>query len=141
MRIKFIVDTKLDKDKFLEKTKKILFDSMLKMQELAIMRCPVDQGILAGSIHLVPMAPGATEYTLWARSAYAREVEFGTSPHMVPIAPLLGWAGRKLGDQSLAYAVRAKIAKVGTSASPYFRPAFDEVNNIWIARYSKMDIK
>ncbi len=141
MKVKFIVDTKMETDEFLEKTKKVLFDSMLKMQEIAIMKAPVDIGILAGSIHLVPMEPGFKQYTLWARSSYARAVEFGTSPHFVPIAPLLGWAGRKLGDQSLAWAVQAKIAKVGTDSHPFFRPAVDEVRNIWIGRYWSENLK
>ena len=135
MKIKFTVKTEIKEDAVLEAMKKTLFFSMLKMQELAITKCPTDQGILAGSIHLYPMEAGKNEYTLWARSSYAGAVEYGSSPHFVPIAPLMGWAGRKLGDQSLAWAVRAKIAKVGTQQHPYFRPSFDEVKNIWLPRY------
>lgn len=141
MKIKFKVEEVMKTDQVIERLKKVLFDSMLKMQELAIMRCPTDQGFLAGSIHLYPMNPGETIYTLWARSSYAQAVEYGTSPHYVPIAPLKEWAARKLGDQSLAWAVRAKIAMVGTDAHPFFRPAMDEVRNIWIPRYWAENMK
>lgn len=140
MKIKFNIDSSIKKEEVLDKAKKVLFDCMLKMQELAIMKAPVDQGILAGSIHLYPMTPGFKEYLLWARSSYSRAVEFGTSPHFVPIEPLKGWAARKLGDQSLAWAVRAKIAKVGTDAHPFFRPAMDEVKNVWLPRYIQQNI-
>lgn len=141
MKIKFTINDVIKREEVLEKAKKVLFDSMLKMQEIAITKAPIDQGILAGSIHLLPMQPGALEYTLWARSSYARAVEFGTSPHFVPIEPLKGWATRKLGDQSLAWAVRAKIAKEGTDAHPFFRPAMDEVKEIWIPRYWENEMK
>ncbi len=136
MRIKFKVESKIDADKIIEKQKKVLFDSMLKMQELAITKVPTDQGMLANSIQLFPMTKGSTEYILAARSSYAQAVEYGSSPHFVPIEPLKGWASRKLGDQSLAWAVRQKIAKYGTKAHPFFRPAFDEVKNIWVSRYN-----
>jgi len=141
MKIRFTVKENMKTDQIIERTKKILFDSMLKMQELAITKAPVDMGILAGSIHLEPMIPGYAEYTLWARSAYAAAMEYGTSPHFVPIEPLKGWAARKLGDESLAWAVRAKIAKKGTSAHPFFRPAMDEVKNIWVGRYWAENLK
>ncbi len=141
MKIKFKIDSKIKKEETIKRLKKTLFYSMLKMQELAIQNCPVDQGILAGSIHLEPMSPGQTQYILWARSAYALGVEYGTSPHFVPIAPLKGWAARKLGDESLAWAVQHKIALLGTDAHPFFRPSLDEVKNIWVKRYWNQELK
>lgn len=58
-----------------------------------------------------------------------------TSPHWVPIAPLLGWAKRHGGDEGFAYAIQQKIAKVGTNAQPFFRPAYYEVKDKWLPFY------
>ena len=48
-------------------------------------------------------------------AAHAKYVRYGTSPHWVPIAPLLRWAQWKLGDEKAAYAVRWSIHLHGTS--------------------------
>ena len=141
MKISFSVNPKFNQEEVIKKTEKVLFDSMLKMQEIAIQKAPTDMGSLAGSIHLNPMSPGFREYVLSARIAYAEGIEYGTSPHFVPIEPLKGWAARKLGDQSLAWAVQKKIAMKGTSAQPFFRPAMFEVKDIWIPRYWKENLK
>lgn len=53
-------------------------------------------------------------------------IEEGTRPHWAPIAPLQAWAGRKLGDSGLGYAVQAKIAMKGTKAQPFMQPAVDK---------------
>ena len=55
--------------------------------------------------------------------AYVSHVEFGTRPHWVPIRPLKLWAKRKFGDENIAYAVRAVIAKRGTRAQKIFANA------------------
>lgn len=80
-------------------------------------------------------------------SGYAQAVEFGTKPHWPPLEPLIYWVKRKrlagtysiktqrrLGsratqmkqDIALARAVQAKIARHGTRAQPFFRPAVEE---------------
>ena len=108
---------------------------MHKMEELAKMRVPVNSGLLKRSIKLNPISYGAKEYTLVCGEAYGINVEFGTSPHYVPIQPLKDWSKRVLGDESAAYAIRAKIAKYGTEASPFFRPSIMEVKHFWLPRY------
>lgn len=62
-------------------------------------------------------------------------VEFGTDPHMPPLAPILKWVKRKRADLGIkegdiariAEAIRWKIFKHGTEPQPFLRPAFDEV--------------
>jgi len=58
-------------------------------------------------------------------SIYGAAVEFGTRPHWVPIEPLKLWARRKLGDESIAYAVQRKIARVGTKGAFMFKRSFN----------------
>ena len=120
-----------------EKAKKVLWKSMVKMEELAKMRAPVDTGMLKARIHLNPMQIGSDEYVLSDGVDYGIHVEYGTRPHYVPIPPLAGWAGRVLGDKNAAFAVRAKIAKYGTPAQPFFRPAIHEVRFKWLPIFKK----
>ncbi len=55
-----------------------------------------------------------------------RSVEEGARPHWVPIGPLQLWAERKLGDENIAYAIRAKIAKKGTKGAHMLKKAFTQ---------------
>lgn len=55
---------------------------------------------------------------VWAQS-YAAFVDQGTPPHFPPIAPLLRWARRKLGNERAAYAVQAAIGERGTAAQNF----------------------
>lgn len=112
--------------------KEVLFRAMVKMEELAKMRAPVDTGNLKNRIHLEPMQRGASEYILSDGVEYGVYLEYGTKPHYVPISPLVGWAGRVLGDKNVAFAIRAKISKYGTPAQPFFRPSFHEVQFKWL---------
>jgi len=121
----------------LAKSKRALFLGMSKMHEIAIMRCPADTGDLRNSIWLHPDWPGEVEYLLTVGLDYGIHVEYGTSPHFVPISPLKSWSRRVLGDEKAAYAVRAAISKRGTPAQPFLRPAFDEVVNIHMKKYLK----
>lgn len=62
---------------------------------------------------------------------HAAYVEFGTMPHMPPVAPILKWVNRKLGvrgkeGERTAWAIAKTIEKCGTAANPYLRPAIDE---------------
>ena len=140
MRIKFTARLKnIDglKKKSKENVKNILFLSMSKMEELAKQKAPVDTGQLRRNIRLFPRLPGYKKYTLADGVEYGLYQEFGTKPHYAPISPLQDWAKRVLGDESIAYAVRNKIAKYGLSEKPFFRPAYHEVKNIWLPRYKK----
>jgi len=68
------------------------------------------------------------------------DLEYGTKPHSVPIEPLKGWSKRVLGDADAAYWVQEKIARAGTEAQPFFRPAFDEVRLLWVPKITKQVI-
>lgn len=135
MRMSFDVQTprmENSKANMREGMKEVLFRAMIKMEELAKMRAPVDTGNLKNRIHLNPLQRGASEYTLSDGVKYGIHCEYGTKPHYVPIAPLMGWAGRVLGDKNAAFAIRAKISKHGTPAQPFFRPSFHEVKFKWL---------
>jgi len=123
------------KNQTVEGMKKVLWKAMTKMEEIAKLKAPVDTGNLKNRIHLTPLQFGAKEYTLSDGVEYGVYVEYGTKPHYVPITPLIGWAGRVLGDKSAAFAVRAKISKFGTPAQPFFRPALHEVQYKWLKIY------
>ena len=140
MKMNFKVET-LNLNKELqnsrELSREVLFRAMVKMEEIAKLKAPVDTGNLKGRIHLRPSQPGHDNYTLTDGVNYGIHLEYGTKPHMVPISPLLGWAGRVLGDPKAAYAVRNKISKKGTPARPFFRPALHEVKYKWLPLIKK----
>jgi len=141
MKLNFKVDVKgFDKGKLLikDKTKRVLMKSMFKMEELAVQKAPVDRGNLKGKITVFPQIL-ANQYVLVSKAPYSAAMEFGTRPFYAPIEPLKGWARRKLGDESAAYAVRAKIAKEGITAQPFMRPAFYEVVNYWFPSFAKKE--
>lgn len=129
--IKWNVNKKLTE----EQAKRVLFDCMLKLQELATINAPVDTGRLKTSIKFFPMAPGFSEYILTDGVEYGIHMEYGTIPHYVSAKHLKDWARRVLGDENAAYPVAKKIAEVGVEAHPFFRPALDQVKNIWVKRF------
>ena len=137
MKFKFDFKFNLDDKGMVPKFKKVLWLSMLKMQELAIQKCPVDTGRLRSSIILEPVSEGYDEYILADGVEYGAGVEYGTRPHPVSPEDLRGWARRKFGDESIAFAVAKKIAKYGTRPQPFFRPALDEVKKIHLPRFFK----
>jgi hypothetical protein len=141
MRLKFSIKSKVETEKAIEGLKMVLFKSMVKMHELATINCPVDTGRLRTSIILKPTSPGYNDYVLSDGVDYGIDVEFGTSPHYLSPANLKGWSRRVLGKESLAFAVANKIAKKGTEAQPFFRPALDQVKNIWVKRYSDQEFR
>lgn len=120
-----------------EGLKRVLWKAMTKMEEIAKLKAPVDTGNLKNRIHLNPIQYGAKTYTLSDGVEYGVYVEYGTKPHHVPITPLMGWAGRVLGDPKAAYAIRAKISQYGTQAQPFFRPALHEVQQVWLPIFRK----
>ena len=140
MKVKFSTQLKgvEDMKKFgISKARKVLFLTMDKMHKLAVQKVTTDRSTLKASIKLTPETPGSDTYVLSDGVEYGISIEFGTSPHFVPIAPLLEWSRRKLGDEGAAYAVRAKIAKEGTSAQPFFRPAKFEAEHIWLPMFKR----
>ena len=143
MRMSFDIQMtglKIQENKVNDKAKKVLWLSMHKMEELAKRFAPVDTGLLRRSINLHPISEGSKEYTLADGVFHGEYLEYGTSPHQVPIHPLKVWAKRVLGDESLAYAVRNKIAVKGTAAHPFFRPSLLEVQTVWLKVYWKQVI-
>lgn len=124
-----------ERDRIIEDSKEVLFLSMNKMMNLSKQKCPVDTGELRRSIHLSPKTKGAKEYVLADGVFYGIFVEFGTQPHHPPVGPLLTWSKRVLGNEKAGYAIAKKIAKEGTSAHPYFRPALLEVKEQWVPHY------
>jgi len=135
LKLKFkLTDLNKGKKDTLRRSAWILFKSMLKMEKIAQDLAPVDIGQLRQKISLDPIGI-ATEYTLTSAAPYSASMEFGTIPYWVPIAPLKEWAKRKLGDENIAYAVRAKIAQSGITAHPFMRPAKFTVESIWVPIY------
>lgn len=141
MKLKFKINWKIDEQKTEDKAKEVLFNCIIKMHELANIYCPVDTGRLRSSIIFRPSTPGYKRYVLSDGVDYGIHVEFGTSPHLVSAKHLKSWAKRVLKDEDLAYAVAMKIAKKGTEAHPFFRPALDQVKNVWIKRYWEKALK
>lgn len=135
MKLSFEIKQELvPKEEMLDKLRMVLYRSMIKMQEIAMRKVPVDTGRLKNSIHLDPIVPGHDEYILSDGVEYGIHIEYGTSPHWVPISPLTGWSRRVLGDEKAAYSIRAAIARRGTPAQPFFRPALQEVKSIHLPK-------
>ena len=133
MKLKIEIDTDLvSNEEFKSVAKRVLYRAMVKMESLAIEKVPVDTGLLKTSINLFPKSEGHTWYELSDGVDYGIHVEYGTRPHWAPIQPLKEWSKRVLGDESAGYAVQHKIAVKGVEAQPFFRPAFDEVKEIWL---------
>jgi hypothetical protein len=108
-----------------EKMNEIASFIFTRSQENLIKNGSVDRGLLLASGSL---ERGENEAVIRYSSPTALWVEFGTHPHRPPVEPLIGWARRKLGLSekeagSVAWAIASKIAKEGTEAKPFFRPA------------------
>jgi len=123
-------------EEFVDKIKRVLLKTMLKMEELAIKNAPVDQGELRQKINLKPIGLSSW-YELRSDAKHSEAMEYGTRPFYAPIDPLKEWARRKLGNESIGYAVRAKIAKYGITAQPFMRPAKETAFNYWFPLYKK----
>ena len=131
MKIKINIKSNLEREIILEKLKRVLFKSVLKMHELAVINCPVDKGFLKNSIFFSPTGSGATKYLLYVGAEYGPPVEFGTSPHII----------RPRNKKALKFKVGNKtifskhVMHPGTEAQPFIRPAMDQVKEVWIRRY------
>lgn len=132
MRLTFDVEFDIERIDQKAIAVKVLWRAMNKLEELAKRFVAVDEGTLKTAINLFPAYPGALSYVLSDGVDYGVHLEYGTRPHWVPIEPLKEWSKRVLGDEDAAFAVRAAIAKRGTRAQPFFRPALAQVQNYWL---------
>ena len=123
------------KDLPIKKAQRVLFESMLKMEELAVNNAPQDQGEIKEKIKLTPTSL-ENEYILESKAQHSQVMEEGSRPFYAPIEPLKEWAARKTGDENIGYAVRAKIAKKGITAQPFMRPAMHSVESYWFQKFA-----
>lgn len=94
-------------------------------------KVPTDTKKLQESIKLIQKATSSKlEVIVDARCLYGVFVEQSTRPHRPPVSALAGWAKRKLGDVSLAYALANSIAKKGTLSQKFMEPTSVEANEI-----------
>ena len=137
MNLKFNIKSEVKKKRTAEHLMMVLFRSMVKMHELAVINCPVDKGFLKNSIILKPANPGYENYILGDGVAYGIDVEFGTSPHV--IKPKKKKALKFKMDNKTIFA--KKVMHPGTEAQPWMRPALDQVKNVWVKRYMNQELK
>lgn len=91
---------------------------------------PVFTGLARSSTHGETFIKGNRYLgTAGNELAYIAPLEEGTDPHWPPIAPLLIWARRKLGDEKIAYAIQKKISVAGTKGAHMFETAEKEKKN------------
>lgn len=130
MKIKLNIRTKIDKKLTIDQLKMVLFKSMVKMQELATINCPVDTGRLRWGIKIFPTNVGFNEYSLYDNVEYAEAIEFGTDPHVIKVKNKKVLANKKKG-----IIFGKQVMHPGTEESPFFRPALFQVKEIWVKRY------
>jgi len=132
MQIKLNIKSEVNKKLTIKQLKMVLFRSMLKMQELATINCPVDKGRLRNSIHLDPSVEGYSAYRLSDGVEYGVDVEYGTSPHLITtkVARALKFSS---GNKTI---FSKSVMHPGQEAQPFMRPALDQVKNVWIKRYT-----
>lgn len=92
-----------------------------------------DSGFLMGSGQ--PPTWNGNVITTGYTAKYASDIEYGTPAHKPPIKALQKWVQRKLNIRnkkaslSVAFAVRNKIAKLGTDPNPFMRTALQDAIN------------
>jgi len=123
MKFKVEIKNEYDRKVFENVLLNTIYRVVNRTKNRAVQLCPVDTGRLRSSINLYPAAPGSTEYIIADGVDYGAHVEFGTRPHHPPKGALKGWSKRVLGDEKASTAVEWGIAKHGTPAQPFFRPA------------------
>ncbi len=97
----------------------------VKIQSAARKLVRVDQGFTRSSILTLFMNKGLTA-SIGSDQAAATYIEGGTKPHWAPRGALLPWVRRHGMPDSAEYLVRRAIAKRGTRARPFLKPAWDE---------------
>jgi len=68
-------------------------------------------------------------HTITYDAPYASDIEYGSEPHVVDLNKLKRWARQRLGNESLAVPIQRSIAKNGTPAQPFLRPALEKAIN------------
>jgi len=102
---------------------RFLRDGAQRGQAVAMEEVPQDRGgLMHDMAQFVPEDRG--DRVVWGVSdkPYALAIEEGTEPYWPPIQPLIEWANRVGGDDSLGYYVQWKIAQEGIDEQPYLQP-------------------
>jgi HK97 gp10 family phage protein len=85
----------------------------------------VATGLLRASItHRLTKKTDEVYAEVGSNIEYARDVEFGTSPHQVPAADIKKWCKRKGIPTYMADYVVLKISMYGTEPKPFLGPAY-----------------
>ena len=92
-------------------------------------------GLLRESIHAqkVRVRNNVVKGGVFTAHPYAAAVEYGTRPHMPPVAPIVPWVKVKFAlsqpEQAIqiAYAIARKISKRGTKPQKFMQQAADHV--------------
>lgn len=107
-------------------TRRYLLDGMQVGFNRAREEAPVGAtGFLQGQAMQEPRVESDGSVSFANLAAYAEAVHEGTAPHFPPIAPLIRWARRVLGDAGAAYGVQQKIGAEGTDANPFMERGAD----------------
>jgi len=131
MKLNLNIKSEVNKELTIDQLKLVLFRSMLKMQELATINCPVDKGRLRNSINLKPSIEGYPAYRLSDGVGYGVDVEYGTAPHVITPSTMRALRFSSGGQTIFS----KKVMHPGTEAQPFFRPALDQVKLVWIPRF------
>ena len=78
MDIKLNMQSQVNDKETMDKFKEVLFKSVVKMHELAVINCPVDTGRLRNSIFFSPSSSGYENYIVSDGVVYGVFVEYGT---------------------------------------------------------------
>ena len=109
-------DLDFDIDKVESAIEKELATTGYKIEGTAKELCPVDTGVLKGSITCQPNGLEVDVFTSGGRD-YAHWMEYGTSPHVIMGNPFLYWKG---ASHPVDYVIHP-----GTKAYLYMTTAFD----------------
>ena len=107
-------DLELDIDKVESAIEKELATTGYKIEGTAKELCPVDTGVLKGSI---TCQPNGLEVDVFTNVEYSVYMEYGTSPHVIMGYPFLYWEG---ASHPVDYVIHP-----GTKAYLYMTKAFD----------------
>jgi HK97 gp10 family phage protein len=81
-----------------------------------------NQGELRKSVNVYESTPFRGVVAVGEK--YGLYVEKGTRPHRPPVGPLERWAKTKLQQSGLGFVIARKIAREGTKANPFVKPAY-----------------
>lgn len=97
-------------------------------------RVPVDLGNLKNSIKA--NRQGVAAWTVDVTADYGAAVEYGSAPHMPPVAALQGWADKHGIDP---WALAIAIKRHGTRKQPYLTPAAEAHRAAFTAAMSHLE--